>query len=355
MHKAAILGATGFVGQRFIQLLQGHPWFEVKVLAASERSVGKSYADAAHWLMETPRPQAIGDNTIVACTPDAIQKAGDVDVIFSCLPNELAGPTEEAFARAGYPVISKASAHRMDADVPLVIPEVNPDHDGLVQAQQKAHGWQKGGFISCDPNCSTTPLALTLKPLLPFGIKRVHVTTLQGLSGAGYPGVASLDAIGNVVPFIGGEEEKIERETGKILGRLSPDKDRIETARIEVSASCNRVPVLEGHLENVFVEFDADVTVNQIHEAWDQFHGAIHSMKLPSAQQPIVYRDEPNRPQHRLDVMTGKGMSTTIGRLRMDGPKRIKYACLSHNTIQGAAGGAILHAEVLKSNGLLDG
>ncbi|MBI2445599.1 aspartate-semialdehyde dehydrogenase [Candidatus Micrarchaeota archaeon] len=349
--KTTILGATGFVGQRFIQLLQGHPWFEVTVLAASERSVGKTYADAAHWLMDTSRPDAVGQKTVVACTPEAVEKAGGVDVVFSCLPNELAGPTEEAFARAGLPVISKASAHRMDADVPLIIPEVNPDHDGLIAAQRKARGWS--GFISCDPNCSTTPLALTLKPLLPFGVKRVHVTTLQGLSGAGYPGVASLDALGNVVPYIGGEEEKIERETGKILGRLHPEQSRIETAKIEVSASCNRVPVLEGHLENVFVEFDSDVSVSQVREAWDQFQGAIHGLKLPSAQPPIVYRDEPNRPQHRLDVLTGKGMSTTVGRLRSDGPRRIKYACLSHNTIQGAAGGAILHAEVLKANGAL--
>jgi len=348
--KAAILGATGFVGQRFIQLLEGHPWFEVSVLAASERSVGKGYADAANWHLETPRPALIGDKAVVACTPDAIRQAGDVDVVFSCLPNDLAGPTEEAFARAGYAVISKASAHRMDADVPLVIPEVNPDHDGLIAAQRKTRGWD--GFISCDPNCSTTPLALTLKPLLPFGVRRVHVATLQGLSGAGYPGVASLDALGNVVPFIGGEEEKIERETSKILGRLQ--SDRIEAAKIEVSASCNRVPVLEGHLENVFVEFESDISVNQVCEAWEQFHGAIHSLKLPSAQKPIVVRDEPNRPQHRLDVNNGKGMSTTVGRLRSDGPRRIKYACLSHNTIQGAAGGAILHAEVLKANGMLD-
>ena len=353
MMRTAVLGATGFVGQRFIQLLEKHPWFDVTVLAASERSVGKPYSSACHWIMETPLPKGFGEKTVVASTPDAVKKAGGADIVFSCLPNDLAGPTEEAFSQAGYSVISKASAHRMDADVPLVIPEVNPDHDGLIKAQQKARGWKGSGFISCDPNCSTTPLALTLKPLMPLGVKRVHVTTLQGLSGAGYPGVASLDALGNVIPFISGEEEKIERETTKILGQLSKAQDKIQPAKIEVSASCNRVPVLEGHLENVFVEFDSDVSVSQVRRAWDQFHGAVHSLKLPSAQAPLVYKDEPNRPQHKLDVWNGKGMSTTIGRLRQDGPRRIKYACLSHNTIQGAAGGAILHAEVLKTNGLL--
>lgn len=350
--KTAVLGATGFVGQRFIQLLDKHPWFDVTVLAASERSVGKPYAEAAHWIMETSQPAGMAKKTVVECTPKAVEKAGGADIVFSCLPNDLAGPTEEAFAKAGFPVISKASAHRMDADVPLVIPEVNPDHDGLIAAQRKARKWD--GFISCDPNCSTTPLALTLKPLLSLGVNRVHVATLQGLSGAGYPGVASLDALGNVIPYIGGEEEKIQRETPKILGQLSKDGASIKQAKIEVSASCNRVPVLEGHLENVFIEFESDVSTERVRAAWDGFHGAVHSLKLPSAQPPLVYKDEPNRPQHRLDVNNGNGMSTTVGRLRSDGPRRIKYACLSHNTIQGAAGGAILHAEVLKANGMLD-
>ena len=359
MMRTAILGATGFVGQRFVQLLENHPWFDVTVLAASQRSVGKRYSEAAHWLLDTPMPKGFAWKSVVACTLEAVKKEANasssgrdgIDLVFSCLPNELAGPCEEAFARAGLPVISKASAHRMDADVPLVIPEVNPDHDGLITAQRKTRKWD--GFISCDPNCSTTPLALTLKPLMGMGVKRVHVTTLQGLSGAGYPGVASLDALGNVVPFISGEEEKIEQETPKILGQLAKSGDRIQPAKIEVSASCNRVPVLEGHLENVFVEFERDVSIRQVRQEWDEFHGAIHSLKLPSAQAPLVYKEEPNRPQHRLDVNNGKGMSTTIGRLRLDGPRRIKYVCLSHNTIQGAAGGAILHAEALKTHGLL--
>lgn len=352
MKRVAILGATGFVGQRFVQLLEGHPWFGITALAASERSVGKTYAEASHWLMASPLSKNLADKTIAACTPVAVEKAGGADLVFSCLPNDLAGPTEEAFAEAGYPVISKASAHRMDADVPLVIPEANPDHDKLISAQRKARGWT--GFIACDPNCSTTPLALTLKPLLPRGVKRVHVATLQGLSGAGYPGVPSLDALGNVIPYIGGEEEKIERETPKILGQLSDGADRIVPAGIEVSASCNRVPVPEGHLENVFVEFENEVDVKEIRSAWDNFIGAVHLLGLPSAQKPLQYVDGPDRPQQRLDVNNGKGMTTTIGRLRSDGPRRIKYACLSHNTIQGAAGGAILHAELLKANGFLE-
>ncbi|MBI5226275.1 aspartate-semialdehyde dehydrogenase [Candidatus Micrarchaeota archaeon] len=366
MIQTAILGATGFVGQRFIQLLENHPWFEATVLAASERSVGKRYGEASHWLLDTPMPEGFAEKTVVACTPEGVLKAagGHLDLIFSCLPNELAGPTEEAFAKAGIPVISKASAHRMDQDVPLVIPEVNPEHDDLISAQQKARGWKDGGFISCDPNCSTTPLALTLKPLMMMDngirIKHVHVTTLQALSGAGYPGVASLDALGNVVPYIGHEEEKIERETLKILGQLNKGKDKITHAALTVSASCNRVPVVEGHLENVFVEFDTDgggksdkVDLTEILTAWKNFHGEPEKQKLPSAQKPIVYLEGENRPQHRLDVMTGKGMTTTVGRLRLDGPNRIKYSCLSHNTIQGAAGGAILHAELLNAKGVL--
>src|SRR3989338_1141140 len=344
--KTAILGATGFVGQRFVQLLENHPWFDASVLAASERSVGKTYQEACHWLLDSPMPETVWKKTVSACTPHAV---GRVDLAFSCLPNELAGPTEEAFDKAGIPVISKASAHRMDLDVPLIVPEINPNHDDLIKNQQKKHGWI--GFITCDPNCSTTPLALTLKPLLPFGVKRVHVATLQGLSGAGYPGVPSLDAIGNVVPYIEKEEEKIERETPKILGSLSGN--RIEPLPIEVSASCNRVPVLEGHLENVFVEFEKDVTENKVMEAWKNFEGAIHSLKLPSTQKPLRYRTEPDRPQHRLDVMAGKGMTTTVGRLRLESSRRIKYACLSHNTIQGAAGGAVLHAETLKALGMV--
>lgn len=344
--KTAILGATGLVGQRFVQLLDGHPWFEASVLCASEKSVGKKYADACHWLLDSPMPQGQKDKAVLACTPEAV---GKVDLVFSCLPNELAGSTEETFAKAGYPVISKASAHRMDLDVPLIVPEINPDHDALISHQKKTRGWP--GFITCDPNCSTTPLVLTLKPLLPFGIKRVHVVTLQALSGAGYPGVASLDAMGNVIPFIGGEEEKIERETGKILGRL--ESGRIEAAKFEVSASCNRVPVAEGHLENVFVEFENDLTENRIRAAWEDFHGAIRNLKLPSAQRPLHYLEGQNRPQPRLDAFCGKGMTTTIGRLRLDGPRRIKYACLSHNTLQGAAGGAVLHAETLKAAGVL--
>ncbi|MBI5036072.1 aspartate-semialdehyde dehydrogenase [Candidatus Micrarchaeota archaeon] len=344
--KVAILAATGSVGQRFVQLLEGHPWFEVSVLAASERSVGKKYSEACHWLLDTPMPDKVKDIVVVDCKPENMGGAG---FVFSCLPGELAGPVEEEMAKAGYPVISKASGNRLKEDVPLIVSEVNSEHLGLIEVQRKKYG--RKGFISTDPNCSTAPLVMCLKPLMKYGIKRVHVATMQALSGAGYLGVASMDAVGNVVPYIGGEEEKIETEALKMLGTLKGGK--VENAPIVVSASCNRVPVIDGHTESVFVEFAQDVSVEQILKEWEAFEGEPQKLKLPSAHKAIVYRTEPNRPQPRLDVMEGKGMSTVVGRLRKDGPNRIKFTCLSHNTIRGAAGNGILHAELLKAKGVL--
>jgi aspartate-semialdehyde dehydrogenase len=347
-RKVAILGATGAVGQRFIQLLQGHPWFKIEVLAASERSAGKKYKNACNWTMESDLPREIAEMPVVHTDVESVEKAGNIDLAFSALPGDLAGPVETEFA-ALYPVFSKASAHRMDNDVPLIIPEVNPDHAALIPIQKKARGWK--GFISTDPNCSTIQLAMTLKPLMKFGLKQVIVSTMQALSGAGYPGVASLDIIDNVVPFISKEEEKLECEPLKILGMF--DGNSVCNADFVLSTSCNRVNVKDGHLESVFVKLDENPTVDEVEEAFKRFKGEPQKLKLPSApENPIVVRKEPNRPQPRIDRNEGKGMSVVVGRIRKDPIMTIKYMCLGHNTIRGAAGGGILSAELMIAKGL---
>lgn len=347
-RKVAILGATGAVGQRFIQLLQGHPWFQIGVLAASERSAGKRYGQACNWTMESDMPEEIAEMTVVDAKVEAVEKAGDFDFVFSSLPGDLAGPVESEFA-ALYPVFSKASAHRMSGDVPLLIPEVNPDHLALIPIQKRNRGWK--GFISTDPNCSTIQLAMSLKPLMQFGLSQVMVSTMQALSGAGYPGVPSLDIIDNVVPYIGKEEEKMESEPLKILGTF--DGNAIQNANFQMSASCNRVHVKDGHLESVFVKLDCDTSLEEVEEAFDQFQGEPQKLKLPSApEHPIVVRKEPNRPQPRFDRNEGKGMSIVVGRIREDPIMSIKYMCLGHNTIRGAAGAGILSAELVVSKGL---
>jgi aspartate-semialdehyde dehydrogenase len=347
-RKVAILGATGAVGQRFIQLLQGHPWFQIEVLAASERSAGKKYKDACNWLLKSNLPREIAEMNVVNCDVESVEKSGNVDFVFSALPGGLAGPVESEFA-ALYPVFSKASAHRMDNDVPLIIPEVNPDHAALIPIQRRLRGWK--GFISTDPNCSTIQLAITLKPLMQFGLKQVVVSTMQALSGAGYPGVPSLDIIDNVVPFISGEEEKMECEPHKILGAF--DGNRIRPAGFLLSSSCHRVNVSDGHLESVFVKLDSEPTVEEVVEAFSQFKGEPQKMKLPSApEHPIVVREEPNRPQPRYDRNEGKGMSVVVGRIRKDPIMTMKYLCLGHNTIRGAAGAGILSAELMVAKGI---
>jgi aspartate-semialdehyde dehydrogenase len=291
-RKVAIIGATGAVGQRYIQLLQGHPWFKIDVLAASERSAGKKYKDACNCLLESELPKAIAEMPVVNADVASVEKAGDVDLVFSSMPGDLAGPVESEFA-ALYPVFSKASAHRMGKDVPLIIPEINPDHAELIKVQQKIRGWK--GFISTDPNCSTIQMAITLKPLMQFGLKQVVVTTMQALSGAGYPGVASLDIIDNVVPFISGEEDKMETEALKILGTFN--RGIIQNADFKLSASCNRVNVKDGHLESIFVKLDQDPSIEQIEAAFEDFKGAPQLLKLPSApENPIIVRHEKNRP-----------------------------------------------------------
>jgi aspartate-semialdehyde dehydrogenase len=347
-RKVAILGATGAVGQRFIQLLQEHPWFQIEVLAASERSAGKKYKDACPWLMETDLPKEIAEMPVVNADVESVEQTGAVDLVFSSLPGDLADLVETQFG-ALYPVFSKASAHRMDKDVPLLIPEVNPDHIEMVKTQQKLRGWK--GFITTDPNCSTIQLAITLKPLMQFGLKQVMVSTMQALSGAGYPGVPSLDIIDNVIPFISGEEEKIETEALKILGTYNGYN--VQNAQFQLSASCNRVNVYDGHLEAVFIKLGQDPSLEEIEEAFAKFQGEPQNLKLPSAPiYPIIVRDEKNRPQPRFDRDAGNGMSVVVGRIRKDPIMTFKYMCLGHNTIRGAAGGGILSAELYVSKGL---
>ena len=347
-RKVAILGATGAVGQRFIQLLQGHPWFQIEVLAASERSAGKKYKDACNWVMESNLPKEIAEMPVANADVESVEKAGNVDLVFSSLPGDLAGPVESEFA-ALYPVFSKASAHRMEKDVPLLIPEINPDHADLIKIQQKARGWK--GFITTDPNCSTIQLAITLKPLMQFGLRNVIVTTMQALSGAGYPGVSSLDIIDNVVPYISKEEEKMEAEALKILGNF--DGKVVKNADFKLSASCNRVNVKDGHLESVFIKLEEDPSIEEIEAAFAKFKGEPQKLKLPSApEQPIVVRKEQNRPQPRFDRDTGCGMSVVVGRIRKDPIMTFKYICLGHNTVRGGAGAGILSAELLVAKGL---
>lgn len=346
-RKVAILGATGAVGQRFIQLLQGHPWFQIEVLAASERSAGKKFKDACNWVMESNLPKEIAEMPVANADVESVEKAGDVDLVFSSLPGDLAGPVEAEFA-AIYPVFSKASAHRLENDIPLIIPEINPEHADLIKIQRKARGWK--GFITTDPNCSTIQLAITLKPLMQFGLRNVIVTTMQALSGAGYPGVPALDIIDNVVPYISGEEEKMEAEALKILGTFNGKV--VQNAAFNLSASCNRVHVKDGHLESVFIKLEEDPSIEEIESAFAKFKGEPQKLKLPSApKNPIVVRQEKNRPQPRFDRDTGCGMSVVVGRIRKDPIMTFKYICLGHNTVRGGAGAGVLSAELLVAKG----
>lgn len=342
----AILGATGLVGQRLVQMLAEHPWFEIRALAASDHSIGKRYADAAKWHLPGEMPARARALIVQPCEPRF-----DVPLVFSALPSDVAGAIEEDFANAGYLVSSNASNHRLDADVPLVIPEVNPDHLKLVHAQRARR--KSNGAIVTNPNCSTIHLTLALKPLADqFGLRRVIVTTMQALSGAGYPGVASLDILDNIVPFIKGEEEKLQSEPLKILGALA--NGRIANAEIRISASCNRVATREGHLESVSVEFVAQPTLEQVRRALVEFHGEPQTLRLPTApQHPIVVRDEPDRPQPGLDRDAEAGMATVVGRLRACSVLDCKFTLLGHNTIRGAAGGTLLNAELLVAKGLV--
>ena len=344
--KAVVLGATGMVGQRFVDLLSDHPDFEVAALCASERSAGKKFSEASRWVIENDMPDWAADEKVLLCNP----AVGDVDVCFSCLPGDLAGKTEEEFAKK-WAVVSKASAHRMEKDVPLIIPEVNPEHLGLIERQRKNRNWE--GFISTDPNCSTTQMAISLKPLADsFGLKTVQVVTMQALSGAGHPGVPSLDIVDNVIPFIGGEEDKMETEARKILGSFG--KGGIAEYPVEVSAQCNRVNVSEGHLECLFVTLGKNADEQQVMDAMENFSGEPQKLKLHSAPKRVIrVRKEENRPQPRLDRDEENGMTVVVGRVRKDSAGRIKFLCLGHNTLRGAAGNGVLHAELLKARKLI--
>jgi aspartate-semialdehyde dehydrogenase len=339
--RVGILGATGTVGQRFIELLEGHPQFEVTALAASDRSQGKPYAEACAWRLPCEMPARVAALAVSAPVPPL-----DCDLIFSSLPGEMARDTEEAFARAGYAVISNSSAFRMDPDVPLLIPEINSDHLALIETQRRRRGYERG-FIVTNPNCSTIMIALALAPLQArFGIESCVATTLQALSGAGYPGVASLDVVDNVLPYIASEEEKIESETLKILGRMT--EERIEPAALRVSAQCHRVNVSDGHLAALRVKLARTVELEELKDALASFNALPQELKLHSAPaHPVIVRDEADRPQPRLDRDAGAGMSVTVGRIRRDAVLDYRFVALSHNTVRGAAGAAILNAELM--------
>ncbi len=345
--RVGILGATGVVGQRFIQLLADHPQFEVSALAASDRSQGKTYAEACSWRLPGEMPKLVKDIVVQPPAPPL-----DCDFVFSSLPGEIAGEAEDTFARAGYPVITNSSSHRMDADVPLLIPEVNPEHLDLIPLQRPARGYERG-YLVTNPNCSTIVIALALAPLQrTFGVESCIATTMQAISGAGYPGVASMDITDNVLPFIGGEEEKIETETVKILGRV--DGASIVQAELKVSAQCNRVNVIDGHLAAMRVKFSRPASVEQVREALASFSSLPQQLKLHSApENPIIVRDEMDRPQPRLDRDAGAGMSITVGRISRDNVLDYRLMALGHNTIRGAAGAAILNAELLLAQGYL--
>lgn len=345
MLKAGILGATGLVGQRFVQLLDGHPWFKIAAVAASEKSVEKSYGEAVHWMLSHEPPKGIADLEVLPVNVRALE---DVDFVFSALPADVAKKVEEDFARAGYIVVSDTSAHRMEPDVPIIIPEVNPEHLALIEKQRRNRKWK--GAIITNPNCTANILDLSLKPILDkFGIRSVVVSTMQALSGAGFPGVASLQITDNVIPFIEKEEEKVQAETLKILGTAT------KPAEFKLSASCHRVSTLDGHLEAVFVNTVKNADPEDVAEAMKNFVGVPQKLKLPTApKKPIIVKKEADRPQPRLDREAGRGMSVVVGRIRKDPVfNGVKYMVLGHNTIRGAAGNAILNAELLKVKGIL--
>jgi aspartate-semialdehyde dehydrogenase len=342
--KAAILGATGLVGQRFVQLLSDHAWFEIAALTGSERSSGTDYGKAVSWRMETPLHRSIAEMTVQPSEPKDV----DADVVFSALPAEQAAGIEEEFARAGCAVVSNASSHRMDTDVPLMNPEANFPHLSLIDEQRRNRKWD--GALVTNPNCTTAVLTIPLKPISDtFGLRNVVISSMQAASGAGYPGVASLDIIDNVIPFINGEEEKVQRETCKILGPPGRPAD------FKVSASCHRVAVLDGHTEAVFVQTEKPASPERVAECMAGFMAEPQKLKLPTApERPLILRKEEDRPQPRYDRGEGHGMSIVVGRVRTDPVfNGVKFVTLGHNTIRGAAGCAVLIAESMKSQGYI--
>lgn len=343
-----VLGATGAVGQRFAQMLVNHPYFDLKVLAASERSAGKTYKQATNWVLTTPMPAYLEDQIVQDMTTTL-----DCQLVFSALPTDQAKTWESQYAAAGYAVFSNAGAHRMDSDVPLLIPEVNPEHLALLQRQQAERGWAKG-FIVTNPNCTSIPMTMALAPLRPFGVDVVIATSMQALSGAGYPGVPSLDVMDNLLPYVAESEEvKMNHEPNKMLGVYVDGQ--VNPAGIGISAHCNRVPVSDGHTVTVSVRFKNKPAQADILAAWQSWQPLAQQLNLPTAPQPaLVYRPENNRPQPRLDRDTGGGMATIIGRLRPCDVFDYRFVCLAHNTIRGAAGGSVLNAELMFAQGMLD-
>jgi aspartate-semialdehyde dehydrogenase len=343
----AVIGATGSVGQRFVSLLDNHPWFKVTALAASDKSIGQPYSKACRWVLSEPMPAWAGEMVITPATPEAISAR----IVFSALPANLAKELEPQFAAAGFAVCSNASAFRREPDVPLLLPEVNAEHIALVRSQRQLRGWS--GCILTNPNCTSTGLTVALKALQKrYGLKRVFAVSLQALSGAGYPGVPSLDIIDNVVPFIGGEEEKVEWEPRKMLGKIVDEN--IELADTVFSAQTNRVGVADGHIVCASVELDERTTPEEAVRAMSEYEAPASACGLPSTPNPIIsVRSEEDRPQPRLDRMTGKGMTTVVGRVRPDPLFHLRFVVLSHNTIRGAAGGSIYNAELLVQEGLL--
>jgi aspartate-semialdehyde dehydrogenase len=343
--EVGILGATGMVGQHFIRFLRGHPWFDLKWLGASDRSAGKKYTDAMTWHLGVV-PETVADLTVDDCKPGSAPR-----LLFSAMDASVATEIERAFAQAGHIVVSNSRNHRMESDVPLLVPEINPDHLKLVLGQQRARGWK--GQIVTNPNCSTIVLTMALGPLKQFGITKIVTTTLQAISGAGYPGVASMDIVGNVVPFIGNEEEKMQQETQKILGDFRGD--HIEPLAAKVSAHCNRVAVVDGHTVTVSVEFATKPTEADVLHAIQSFRGVPQQRQLPSAPpNPVIYMHEANRPQPRKDAERERGMAAFVGRLRACPVLDYKFVAMAHNTIRGAAGAAVLNAELMHSEGMLD-
>jgi len=338
--RAGILGATGAVGQRFIQALDNHPWFEITSLAASERSAGKTYDNAANWRLDIPLPQSMAEMDVVPVDPTKV----DADIVFSALPSENAMTVEAEFAKAGFAVASNAAAYRMEEDVPLVIPEVNADHLGMIEVQQDNRGWD--GYIITNPNCSTIMMVMSLKPLMQFGLDNVTVATMQAISGAGYNGVSSMAILDNIVPYIGGEEEKMEIEPQKLLGEF--DGAQFVDADLTVSAACHRVPVMDGHTEAIWATMSDDPTPEDVRNAFLNFNPDLGDLPT-EPEQALIVHDEPDRPQPRLDRNLGDGMSVSVGRIR----EGIRYVAMGHNTVRGAAGASVLNAELLHKMGKL--
>ncbi len=345
--RAGILGATGLVGQRFAHMLQDHPWFEISALAASERSVGKSYEESCTWRLSSPMPDRLRKMTVKAVEPGL-----DCDFVFSSLPSNVAGEIEERFALAGYPVISNSSNYRMSEDVPLLVPEINEDHCDVIPFQKKRRNFEKG-FIATNPNCTTITLVLGLAPIASeFGLDSLHITSMQALSGAGQNGVSSMDIIDNVIPLIQGEEEKVEREPLKIFGSFN--NASISHAAFNISAQCNRVNVSDGHMIALSVKLKTTPSEQEFAGAYSSYLSPLRSLSLPSApDKPVLVMSEEDRPQPRLDRELGRGMISVVGRIRPCPLLDFKYVILGHNTIRGAAGAAILNAELLKSKGFI--